>query len=223
MLSSSVSDKVIPDYKASTWHVYRDALLAHIDVTEGANILGHCDISHHGEDSPSWVPNWAVAPASLLWYPQAFREASGYSTVSAEYHSADVLEALGIECRRITEVCKVPPPRSGEPYLDFLRSEPAGDLDSDYVGGGDLLDAFLEVISNGRTRDRYIGSSRYPSIEELRTGYRDVTSKGGSIDKFLGPAAAVLNSGGETYIKAIGGYLGITSAKAKQGKQGPAP
>lgn len=191
-------------------------MLAYVNVRQRLHILRECHIEARTElDSPSWVPNWASDDSSLNFILNSSRAPAGISGARTRYIAPDILEVTGVQCGT---VCSVGGVASGEAntLLTSIRQwEPDGLLTSQYVTGGSLLDAFLDVVFAGCIREAYPGYSHYPSLGLLRRAYMDAVS--GDPRKFLdyltgnGPRDVLM-------IKTSQGLLGLTLPGARTGE-----
>lgn len=206
LLSPSISRNIIPDYTAVTWHVYRDALLAQVQLTKRTDLLRHAKIEQCCSGWPSWVPDWTAVQSDFFGHP---RQASGSSAAEVHYYPPNVLEVSGIECCTISSANDVVP---GNATYELQSTST-----NDYVAGGSLLHALLEVVSIGRTRDRYPSIAVYKTMEELQADYQHFISGNLGIEDTLRCLKNVLNSNYTTYITTQEGYLGVTSASTQKG------
>lgn len=105
---SRLQEAIRPNYH-STWSpadVYREAVLAHIEITQRLELMDCCSISSEKNISaPSWVPDWSMKSKESSWIVSAF--ASGYSRAVFVVKGQTVLEAWGIKCGSITRKSKI--------------------------------------------------------------------------------------------------------------------
>lgn len=105
---SRLQEAIRPNYH-STWSpadVYREAVLAHIEITQRLELMDCCSISSEKNISaPSWVPDWSMKSKESSWIVSAF--ASGYSRAVFVVKGQTDLEAWGIRCGFITRKSKI--------------------------------------------------------------------------------------------------------------------
>ncbi|KFY12305.1 hypothetical protein V492_03959 [Pseudogymnoascus sp. VKM F-4246] len=101
-------EAIRPNYH-STWtaaDVYRQAVLAHIEITQRIELMDCCGIaSEKNISAPSWVPDWSVKAKESSWVVSSF--AAGYSRADVVARGQGVLEAWGVRCGSITRTSKV--------------------------------------------------------------------------------------------------------------------
>ncbi|OBT64978.1 hypothetical protein VE03_05688 [Pseudogymnoascus sp. 23342-1-I1] len=98
-----LQEAIRPNYHPawSPAHVYREAVLANIEITQRLELMDCCSISSEKNISaPSWVPDWSMKSKESSWIVSTF--ASGYSRAVLVVKEQTVLEARGIKCGFIT-------------------------------------------------------------------------------------------------------------------------
>jgi hypothetical protein len=97
LASNSISKSIQPQYSSPVSQVYRDALLAHINLTKRLDMLADCSLEHRYNDGPSWIPNWDTLPPSFHYGGQPIfaRQSSGLSAAQSRYLAPHTLEVIG--------------------------------------------------------------------------------------------------------------------------------
>ncbi|RAL62352.1 hypothetical protein DID88_004918 [Monilinia fructigena] len=187
------------DYSCSVPEVYKSAiLLSYVAVTKQLDLLQHCRLDQRFENGPSWVPNWLL----FLGKGRIF--------------SPDILDVVGIYCTKVSSVKFKGAGNSRETFRAIRKWEPEGFQSRNYVGGGSLIDAFLETIYQGRTKERYPGF-RLPYIRDLRQSYLEEVSKDTRNEEAKLTYVYGLDFGPMAFITAEEGYMGIGPLGVREG------
>lgn len=164
-------EKLQPSYAKSVAEVYRDAFLVYTEMCKRASMLCYCAIELRLQDAPSWIPNWAVDTTGYLAKTMSVtRYASGPSRADVRYVGLETLKVLGMVCSEVDSVT-VLPTGDAEVKEALCKWQLEKLRDGRYVDGSDCLDAFLEVISCGRTTDRYTETRKYTTLANMRKQY----------------------------------------------------
>ncbi|PVH69947.1 HET-domain-containing protein [Cadophora sp. DSE1049] len=216
LVSPSIASRIRLDYSMPTSHVYLSALLSYISVTKQLDLLQQCRLDQRLDHGPSWVPNWSFEDEGNMIGIELGRRPSGYSRAQAQYLPPDVLEVTGVHCASVSLVGTQASGNAKEIFEAIRRWEPEGLQTNDYIGGGSLLDAFLETIHQGEIQERY-PTSTIPSLENIRSGYLDAISKDVLNEEM--PKTAVH---GYMYFETVifittrEGFLGVTTQGVKE-------
>ena len=173
LLSPSIQNKIKPDYSISTSQVYTSTFLVYLEHVKRLELLDQCSIEDRSSERPSWIPNWVLHSGIFSGHTvQYVRQPSGLSAAHTRLLASNTLEVVGKRCARISSVnssaCDSP-----SYILSAIRLwEPESLQTEEYVSGVLLLDAFLEVLVQGRTRERYPYARNFPTLAELRNEYR---------------------------------------------------
>lgn len=177
LLSLSIQNKIEPQYSMSTSQIYKSTFLAYLDHTKRLELLDHCSLRDRCSELPSWVPNWAIHSGTLSGHIVHYvGQASGMSAAHTKVLSSDTLEVVGKRCARIISVDSSASDYAGHILSAIRLWKPEGLQTKSYVSGGSLLDAFLQVLVQGRTRERVPYARTMPTLPELRNEYHALLS-----------------------------------------------
>ncbi|KAI0110384.1 heterokaryon incompatibility protein-domain-containing protein [Nemania sp. FL0031] len=152
---------IIPDYSLTQSQVYRSTALAWIGHYKSLEILSCCEYQA-GVDIPSWIPNWAVAPAiqrRLECRPDV------HSWCRRYYPPTDVgseTEAFPISCKFLTTVERTASPGTlgRDDFLDWLRTLlPKHIREDSYLGIHSLLEAYCRTLCRDEIRESFFPPS----------------------------------------------------------------
>lgn len=217
LVSRVIAEGITCDYSITVSEVFKSAVLSHITVTKRLHLLQHCQLIQRFGDGPSWVPNWSFEDKNIMIGVVLGRYAAGSSSAVTEYEAPTTLEVTGICCTRVTSVKTKYSGDARETFQAILRWEPEG-LDSrDYIAGGSLIDAFLQTIYQGRTKERYPGL-RIPHSWELRRSYLEALDKDNKDQDAILSYVYGLNFGPTAFITTEEGYMGIGPLGVEKGK-----
>ncbi|KAF2491287.1 HET-domain-containing protein [Lophium mytilinum] len=218
LLSPLIQNKIEPQYSIPMSQVYMTTFLVYLNHVKRLELLDQCTLGDRCDGLPSWVPNWAISGGvSSGHIIQYVRQPSGLSAAHAKLLSSDTLEVVGKRCARISSVNSSTSDDTADILAAIRLWEPEGLQTKTYVSGGSLLDAFLEVVVQGRTRERCPYARNFPTLAELRKEYQEL---------LLGNPA---HGEGLSYLKRFStvhmlsllttreGYLGVGSQGAKEG------
>ena len=145
--SRAIAGKIKPDYTKPVAEVYKDFVLAAMEVTGRADLLSECFLPADNDDEsnrtrdwrPSWAPNWSFKREKGFNMSQLY--ADGQSSVaggwSVEDDAGGVLRIKGVRVDEVTTVMPTPkltvdttPARDGDdvpaafapPILDFVKN-----------------------------------------------------------------------------------------------------
>lgn len=217
LLSPAIQKKIIPQYSLSTSEVYRNVFLLYLNEVERLELLDQCNIEDRNSEMPSWIPNWAhhsgVLSGNVTRY---FRQPSGISSAHTKLLSPHVLEVIGKRCAQVISV-KRSTSDNTEHVLEAVRLwEPVNLLTDTYTTGEPLLDAFLEVLVQGGTRDRYPHQDNLPTLAELKKEYQALML-GQSVGKETSYLKFHMNVHGLSLLAMREGYIGVGPRGAKEG------
>jgi hypothetical protein len=218
LLSPSIQNKIEPQYLISTSQVYISTFLVYLDHMKRLELLDQCSIGDRCSELPSWVPNWAIRSGLLSGHIVHYvRQPSGLSAAHTKLLSSDTLEVVGRRCARISSVDSSASDDAGHILSAIRLWEPEGLQTKTYVSGGSLLDAFLEVVVQGRTRERYPYARNFPTLVELRNEYHALLSGNPS----HGDGPSYLERFSIVHMLSLlttqEGYLGVGPQEAKKG------
>ncbi|KAI8626049.1 HET-domain-containing protein [Xylariaceae sp. FL1651] len=217
LMSPSLSRKINPNYTRPVIQAYKELFLADLKINKRLDLLFDCRIKHQLSGSPSWLPNWAAPSDSSLFGRRVsyVRPTSCYSTALAEHVSPDTLKVIGKQCAHLSFVGPVA--RKGEDILNLiLHWQPISMHTETYVAGGPLLEAFLEIIFLGWTRDRFPLQYGMPRMEELKCEYHKAFAR--TPPSFSGLANfEAIQLDDMALIRTHDGHLGLSPQGAKEG------
>ncbi|KAK6606664.1 hypothetical protein H4I95_04313 [Botrytis cinerea] len=216
LVSPSIADGIVCNYSIPVAEVYKSAVLSHVTVTKRLHLLQHCQLIQRFEDGPSWVPNWSFKDKSIMIGIVLGRYAAGSSSAVTRYQAPNTLEVTGVYFTKVTSVKTKSSGNSRETFQAIRKWEPEGLGSRDYVAGGPLLDAFLQTIYQGRTKERYPGL-RIPPSWELRRSYLESVDKDNQNQGAILSYVYGLNFGPRAFITTEEGYMGIGPLGVEEG------
>ncbi|KAF2649712.1 HET-domain-containing protein [Lophiostoma macrostomum CBS 122681] len=217
----SISQRIVPDYSASIQDVYKSAFLIYVDIFKRWDLLRRCRLAQAISDAPSWVPNWGAKFDGYFFGDRIanLRQASGLSAAHATNSTSDALEAVGVHVATISSVGRMATSDPAQDIFILREWEPPDLATSNYVTGGPLLDAFVEVVFQGRTSQRFPGSP-FPPLEKRKDQYLQyvsVTKLSHPIDPDVMKIHNTLEIEASSLIATTEGYLGVAPPFAKEG------
>jgi hypothetical protein len=219
LMSPSLAKLIRPQYSRPPYQAFKNSSLAHIEVTKRLELLQFCLITERCPDGPSWVPNWAAVPTKRLFGFRTahFRQASGHSAAQFSCPSEDTLEVTGVRCAHVESVGQLAIGNVNEIFKIIRTWEPEGLESGDYVAGGSILNAFLEVVFQGCLKNRWPGSDSWPTLSELNEAYRAVISRTATHENIL----KYLENGvadGAQFFTTKEGYFGVAQRGVSKGR-----
>lgn len=155
---SRFQEAIRPNYH-STWtagDVYREAVLAHIEITQRLELMDCCSISSEKNISaPSWVPDWSLKAKESSWIVSTF--ASGYSRASFVVKGQNILEVWGKRCGSITRKSRVidtKATRDATTQIGAGVEEIFGGL-SHPIADETIVNNLIATLTMGGTQDHY--------------------------------------------------------------------
>lgn len=103
-----------------------------------------------------------------------------------------------------------------EASIDVIRSwEPLDSINKDYVTGGTVFNAFLEVVFMGQTRERWPAHS-YATLASVREKYLNADFKSTTLNNFSYSADYGVSDA--SLISSMEGYIGVAHHVARKGE-----
>jgi hypothetical protein len=224
LLSESLRNRIRIDYSKPLWQVYMDCLLAHVSITRNVALLEQCRLKRQIVNGPSWVPDWSSVPSWKENYlfgagSAVTRRPAGYSASQVRFVAPSLLEVTGLRCATIASVTDVADAAMDtSTFVTILRQwEPADLHGSGYITGKPLLDAFLETIFLGGTRDRYPefrDSSTLRELKDADLAARSIFDTGYKAFKRL---KDTLDHRAMAFLTTSEGYIGVAAPGAEPG------
>ncbi|TGO11852.1 hypothetical protein BTUL_0100g00310 [Botrytis tulipae] len=216
LVSPLIAEGITCDYSVPVAEVYKSAVLSYIIVTKRLHLLQHCQLIQIFGDGPSWVPNWSFEDRNIMIGIVLGRYAAGSSSAATLYRAPNTLEVTGVFFTRVTSVKTKYSGNARETFQAIRKWEPEGLNSRDYIAGGSLIDAFLETIYQGRTKERYPGL-RIPHSWELRRSYLEAVDKDNEDRDAILNYVYGLNFGAMAFITTEKGYMGIGPPGVEEG------
>ncbi|KAF7917095.1 hypothetical protein BELL_0537g00070 [Botrytis elliptica] len=216
LVSPLIAEGITCDYSIPVAEVYKSAVLSHVTVTKRLYLLQHCQLIQRFEGGLSWVPNWSFEDKSIMIGIVLGRYAAGSSSAVTKYQAPMTLEVTGVFCTRITSVKTKSSGNARETFQAIRGWEPEGLSSRDYIAGGSLIDAFLQTIYQGRTKERYPGL-RIPHSWELRRSYLEAVDKDNKDEDAILNYVYGLNYSPTAFITTEEGYMGIGPLGVEEG------
>ncbi|TGO44710.1 hypothetical protein BCON_0472g00060 [Botryotinia convoluta] len=216
LVSPSIANGITCNYSIPVAEVYKSAVLSHVTVMKRLHLLQHSQLIQRFEDGPSWVPNWSFEDKSIMIGICLGGYAAGSSSAVTEYQAPTTFEVTGVCCTRVTSVKTKCSGNAREIFQAIREWEPEGLGSRDYIAGGSLIDAFLETIYQGRTKERYPGL-RIPPSWELRGSYLKAVDKDNKNQNAILSYVYGLSFGPTAFITTEEGYMGIGPLGVEEG------
>lgn len=217
LVSPAIVQGIICDYSISIAEVYKSAILSYTTVTQQLHLLQHCRLDQRFIDAPSWVPNWSFEDKNIMIGIVLGRCTSCSSSAETRYLSPGALEVTGVYCTKVSSVKTKGAGNARNTFQAIRQWEPEGLNTKDYIAGGSMIDAFLETIYQGRTKERYPGF-RLPRVEDLRRSYLEAVSKDSQNEEATLTYLYGLNLGPMAFIMTEEGYMGIGPLGVQEGE-----
>lgn len=165
------------------------------------------------------MPNWAVHSGLQSGHIVHWvRQPAGISAAHTTLLSPDILEVVGKRCAQISSVNSVSNSDANDVLSVIRLWEPEHVLTSTYVSGGPLLDAFLNLLVQGRTREIYPHAGGFPLLADLRNEFQAMSS----CKSIIGDGSSYLERfavvRGLSLFSTQEGYLGVGPPEMQQGK-----
>ena len=144
LLDPSASDAIKPDYEKSTSEVYKDVVVEYALNLGRLDLLRMCNLSTKLKESPSWVPNWSIPQAGLVF--TSFYT-SGRSICEASV-GMEIMGAAGAYCATVTQMVYLFDADASNMEIIAKISEIlfSHDMHTSYVGGGNMLSAYCRTL-----------------------------------------------------------------------------
>ncbi|KAL2037547.1 hypothetical protein N7G274_009659 [Stereocaulon virgatum] len=174
LMHPSEAELIKPDYDKSTSQVYLETFIAITKHGATLNLLRYCNLRKKLPDCPTWVPNFnELAERKVLPF-----SAGGLSACEAQFVGKDKLCVAG----RMVDVVKeclgsMPAAGSKLEVVRLLRHYvDAYDIgmDSQYVGGGSILEACCRLMNFDYFSDTVDYATKSPSFCEVIDAIRSV-------------------------------------------------
>ncbi|KAF7885369.1 uncharacterized protein EAF01_011434 [Botrytis porri] len=217
LVLTSIAGDITCNYYIPVAKVYKSAVLSHVTVTKRLHLLQHFQLIQRFQDGPSWVPIWSFEDKSIMiCIVLGSHSACSYSAVTL-YQAPNTLEVTGIFSTRVTSVKTKCSGDAREIFQAIHRWEPEGLNSREYITGSSLIDAFIETIYQGRTKERYPGL-RIPPSWELRGSYLKAVDKDTKSQNAILSYVYGLSFDPTAFITTEEVYLGIGSLGVEEGK-----
>ncbi|KAM0215037.1 hypothetical protein ACHAQD_008544 [Fusarium lateritium] len=164
--ASYFSSRITVDYLRPLEDVYKEAFLAHLDVTQRLELLKHCDLTNRQIGGPSWVPDWSKTELAAPLLSEQL--SSGISRAYFTYKEPDMLEVQGIQHTTIKSVSCIASKVEEETLLavkDWVQDLPAGN----YFTGESMETAFILALCMERTQERHPYNHNKSNAEWVKT------------------------------------------------------
>lgn len=213
--------RVRADYALSVERVYRDAFLAHAEVTQRLELLKHCNLRKKTTNGASWIPDWSVTEFAAPFISEQF--STGISRAYFEFVEPDVLEVVGICCTAVRTVSKA----ASDDIDTALRIVPAwleGLTRADrYVNGQTIIEAFAMTLCMNRTRERQPNNHMLSVFEWVDMVQSIVSLNGDSSNPALQSDREIANTiqkvRGRSFFSTEDGHIGTAPAGVQPGKR----
>ena len=215
LTSAGFADRIPPQYGLPVSEVYKQAFLAHSDLTQRLELFRCCRLVELPSDFPSWVPNWERNdPYSSR---TSERSTSRISAAHMRYLRPRTLEVIGKFCGKVSSVG--PPARgSDEDILEIIRTWMPQNSQRQYRESNEtLLDAFLYVLYLGNIQER-IPNSGHRSIDNTREHFWAMIDSPPAVSDRRKEAGIDLRSmRGKAFFDTNEGHIGLAVSEVEAG------
>ncbi|KAI1348743.1 hypothetical protein F5Y01DRAFT_291505 [Xylaria sp. FL0043] len=166
---SRLAQRISPQLQKSVSDVYKDGFLAYATISCRLDLLSHINHGTSSWESPSWVPDWSQ-DADIL-QAICYSAAAGMSKPSYKVTPHNTLRVRGALVGEVVRVDKV---IQGEGDRLFEIWRHTDTLDVQYCSGSRSekhIEAFLDLVLLGCTRERYPTNLSYLSWKDLEKKY----------------------------------------------------
>lgn len=224
MIDRGTAESIRPDYERSVADVYADVVLDDVYRNKSLRLLRQCGVRDQPSSLhlPTWVPDWSRPKHS----PDiSLSRASGLSAPEATHESPGVLGLSGIHCATVEHVaCPVPYNASQSQALKICQTwEPHNLMNSSYVDGESMLDAYCRTLTCNATADQRGGRGSYPTIEESRAAFMSNLWSGRKEDLYSGHGHShfirllLFRCYGQAFFRTLDGHIGLAPVGIQKG------
>lgn len=146
--------KITPDYNKSKREVYQDVVMQNLLQSGMLRLLTACELSNDTKSElPSWVRDWE-RKNMCKWFLHLNACGEGYA--DARLVEGGVLEAVGVTCADVQDTAdlRIEGARDENATREMLRKLVPENTGNDrYVGGGDVLSAYVRTVCAGEYSD----------------------------------------------------------------------
>ncbi|KAI4865640.1 heterokaryon incompatibility protein-domain-containing protein [Hypoxylon rubiginosum] len=206
-----------PRYDKPLIEVYMEAFLASSAIARRLDLLSHINHGTSSWGEPSWVPDWSRGVDNFLQMA-FFSTAAGMSEASYEFVAPKTLRVKGLsvgEVRRAERAVQ----GDGDRVFEIWRH--ADTLGVEGWSGdrsGELLEAFLDPVLTGKTRERYPTNLSYPSWVDFKNKLvNDESGDGASLGMLL-PQIRTSRLRNLSFIVTSQGLLGLAPTHTAPGE-----
>ncbi|KAI0007217.1 heterokaryon incompatibility protein-domain-containing protein [Xylariaceae sp. FL0662B] len=165
-----LSQQIKPQHSKSVIDVYKDAFLAFSAITCRLDLLSHINYGTASWEMPSWVPDWSQGVDTFLQV-NFFSTAAGMSKASYELVAPNTLRVKGVSVGEVHRAERAVFGESDRIFEIWRHSDALGIETWSGSQYEQLLDAFLDLLLVGCTRERYPTNLSYPSWQEFKSKY----------------------------------------------------
>ncbi|KAI1741583.1 heterokaryon incompatibility protein-domain-containing protein [Xylaria scruposa] len=173
-----LKSQIKPQYDKPLVEVYIEAFLAYSAVTRRLDLFSHLNHGTSSWKEPSWVPDWSQGVDNFLQMT-FLSAAAGISEAGYEFEAPRTLWVKGLS---VGEVCGVERAvqADSDRIFDIWRHADTLDVGEWSVKKSEeLLEAFLDLVLNGESRERYPTNFSYPSWADFKN--KHVNDQSGEI------------------------------------------
>ena len=212
LIPPALAGRILIDYRLPVADVYMNAVLANLEYSKRLDMLVYCRIDDRLDGAPSWVPNWTTpCSGSRLGYGRI--TTSAHVPAEAQYLAPGILEVTGLKSGTVLSTSTAISSGDALHILHGIRqAEPPNLANGKYITGCSVLEAFLEVLWQGHTRDRYTERSIFPALDKMKEAYTSACSGSDAHMLKLINSIYIANLIGMVIITTHDGYLGLAPA-----------
>lgn len=214
---SRFASRISPDYGKSAKEVYRDALMAELDVTARLDLLALCETTEGHTSDRSWVPDlWNVPEC---YRPMtAYYQAAGPSQAVCRIVDPRVLEVTGVKVGVICSISEAIPNNISiaAKILSGCRLENSPNVV--YPTGQRTTEAYLELLQLGEVQERFVGFEQYSTLQGLEQALSRSSEDMTLVDDEHLLYSRLSEYAGSAFVRTTEGYFGLGPSCAKPGK-----
>jgi hypothetical protein len=208
--------KIKPQYDKSLIEVYMEAFLASSAITRRLDLFSHINHGTSSWGKPSWVPDWSQGADNVLQMT-CFSTAAGMSEASYEFAAPRTLWVKGMSVGEVRRVERAVQGESDSIFEIWRHADTLGVEEWSGKRSEELSEAFLDLILNGETRERYPTNLSYPSWMDFKNKHVNDQS-GETISLGMLPQIRTSRLRNLSFVITSQGLLGLAPTRAAPGE-----
>jgi hypothetical protein len=221
--------QIEPDYAAPVAHVFRDMVCKYIQRFDSLELFRSCDLPSLGEGFKSFVPHFGIPKSDSRLFSVFASAGSRQSFTRAQDDNIIIKGRIVATVQTVSDFRKPTLWHRGNDNntMDIIetyrRWEPSELMTSTtYPSGGNLLDAFVLLLSNGFCKDTY-RQGHLPTLQQSRESFLAAICSSGNAEliKHVQHKAyrdeLMSDRRSEVFFQTTEGYIGVSPTKFESG------